>query len=65
MAELKLSCPNCGTSNRVPADDLDLECERVSYTCVCENCGHKFSGEEPYWRWLGLEARPPDEKESQ
>jgi hypothetical protein len=63
MAELKLRCPNCGASNTIPADELDLECETISYTCVCENCGNAFAGEEPYWRWIGLEAPPADEKD--
>ena len=44
-------------------NEMDLECETLSYTCVCVNCGKAFTGEEPYWRWIGLDEQPPDEKD--
>lgn len=63
MAGWTLRCPACGATHRVPAAELNLECGTVSYTHVCENCGHTFTSEEPYWRWLGLKGPLPAEGE--
>lgn len=60
MASWTLHCGHCGTANRVPADELELECGTVSYSGVCEKCGKPLSAEERYWRWLGLNGPPPD-----
>lgn len=65
MAKLKLRCPVCETTNQIPADELNLECGKVSGTCVCENCGNEFSGEQPYWRFLSLNEPPSVEGENQ
>jgi len=59
MAGWTVYCPDCGATNRVPADDLTIECGKVSCTHVCENCGNAFTSEQPYWRWLGLKEAPP------
>ncbi len=61
MAEWTVRCPACGATNRVPTDEVDLDCGTVSYTRVCESCGHTFSSEQPYWRWLGLKEPPTAE----
>jgi len=65
MAGWTVYCPDCGATNRVPADGLTIKCGKVSRTHVCESCGHTFTTEQPYWRWLGLKEAPPAEDEEQ
>lgn len=63
MTTWTVTCPQCGTPNEVSADIVRVECGLVSCTCVCINCTREFSDEQPYWRWLQLDAEPPTEPE--
>lgn len=65
MADWTLHCPHCGTTNRVPAHEVNLECGTVSTTHVCVHCREAFTAEQPYWRWLGLKEAPPSEDENE
>lgn len=63
MTEWKLKCPNCGTINTIPAEDIIIECGKVRSSCNCLNCQHQFESEEEYWRWLDLDKEPLPELE--
>jgi len=57
-----ITCPHCGTQNEVPREEIIIRCGKLSCTCTCLNCGGEFGAEEEYWRWLGLERGPHDER---
>jgi hypothetical protein len=59
MPRWMVDCPNCGTSNEIPADAVAVDCGTVLGLCTCVNCGTEFSKQQPYWRWLGLDEAPP------
>lgn len=54
-------CPQCGTLNTIPRDNVIVECGQVTGACRCDNCRHKFTAKQDYSHWLGLEDPPPDE----
>lgn len=55
-----ITCPNCGTPNEAPREEVVVRCGKMSCTCTCSNCGGEFDAEEEYWRWLGLESNLAD-----
>lgn len=55
-----LTCPNCGTDNKVGTAEIVVDCGKVSCACTCSNCQTYFEIVEEYWRWLEPEGDPPD-----